>query len=45
MVWLLNHWEKSISVYAVNGGKLREADALIHPESVEHYSQVIDNMI
>jgi hypothetical protein len=45
MVWLLDHWEKSISVYAVNGGKLREADALIHPESVEHYSQVIDNII
>jgi hypothetical protein len=45
MVWLLDHWEKSISVYAVNGGKLREADALIHPESVEYYSQVIDNII
>ncbi len=45
MIWLLDHWEKSVSVYAVNDGKLREADALIHPESVERYSHIIDNII
>jgi hypothetical protein len=45
MVWLLDHWEKSISVYSVNSGKLLEADALIHPEAVEKYGQIVDNMI
>jgi hypothetical protein len=45
MVWLLDHWEKSVSVYSINSGKLREADALIHPEAVEEYSQIVNNMI
>ena len=45
MVWLLDHWEKSISVYAVNNGKLREADVLIEPDSIDQYSNDIDNMI
>jgi hypothetical protein len=43
-IWLLDHWEKSISIDSVRNGKLHEISALAIPEEIDKYSEAIENM-
>jgi hypothetical protein len=43
-IWLLDHWEKSITLYSVKNGKLHEISALGKPEGMQRYLQSIENM-
>ena len=45
-IWILDHWEKSISIYSLkNGtGTLNQISALAIPEVVDKYSEAIENM-
>jgi hypothetical protein len=43
-MWLLDHWEKDISIYSVKNGKVYEISALGKPEGMERYSEEIENM-
>lgn len=43
-IWLLDHWEKSITIYSVKNGIVHEVSALGEPEEVEKNSATIENM-
>jgi hypothetical protein len=45
MVWLVTHWEKSISVYAADNGRLKEVSVLGTQEALDRYSDEIKKMI
>jgi hypothetical protein len=45
MMWFTDHWEKSITLYAVKDGKLHEVSALGKSEALEKYSEPIKKMI
>jgi hypothetical protein len=45
MIWLLDHWGKSITLYAVKDGKLHEFSALGKLEALEKYSEPVNKMI
>jgi hypothetical protein len=45
MMWFTDHWEKSITLYAVKDGKLHEVSALGKSEALEKYSEAIKKMI
>lgn len=43
-MWLLDHWEKDISIYSVKNGTLNQIGALAVPEEIDKYSDAIENM-
>jgi hypothetical protein len=45
MMWFTDHWEKSITLYAVKDGKLHEVSALGKSEALQKYSEPIKKMI
>jgi hypothetical protein len=45
MMWVTDHWVKSITLYAVKKGKLHEFSALGKSEALEKYSESIKKMI
>ena len=45
MIWLMDHWGKSITLYAVKDGKLRQVSALGKSEAIEKFSEPINKMM
>jgi hypothetical protein len=45
MIWLVDHWGKSITLYAVKDGNLHELSALGKLEAIEKHSEPIKKMI
>jgi len=43
-IWLLDHWERSISIYSVKNGIVNEISALGEPEEIEKNSATIETM-
>ena len=43
-IWLLDHWERSISIYSVKNGIVNEISALGEPEEMEKNSATIETM-
>jgi eukaryotic-like serine/threonine-protein kinase len=43
-IWLLDHWEKSISIYSVKNGNVYQISALAKPEEIQKYSEAIESM-
>jgi hypothetical protein len=44
MVWMLDHWDKSIDIYSIKNGKLYDISALATPEGMNKYAEQIKKM-
>ena len=45
MIWLIDHWGKSVTLYAIKNGKLHQISVLGKSEALEKYSEPIKKMI
>jgi len=45
MTWMLDHWQKSISLFTINNGQLFEVSILAEPKEVEKYYNDINKII
>jgi hypothetical protein len=44
MIWMLDHWEKSIDIESIKDGRLHDISALARVEAMEKYSEPIKKM-
>jgi hypothetical protein len=44
MTWMLDHWQKSVSLFTIKNGKLFEVSILAEPKKIEENSKDISNI-
>ena len=44
MIWMLDHWDRSIDIYSIKNGKLYDISALATPEGMDKYAEQIKKM-